>query len=346
MLETMRPGIYTSYTVSAYGAGEGERGLGIVSASQIPQLSVQKITSQGQAQELFGPLDGAAPMTRMIIAALQNGVGKLYAVSPATEDESGYEAALNQLLEVPEVYAVCTDREDQELETFLKTKLDAMEAEGRERIAVLGSSDWEQAEQKAVRMNHKRICVAYPAAASSQGAGNLSPVLLGSMICREHRPYSNLNGELAEGDFILSQQLSREQQEQLMQVGICLLEPASDAVMLVRGMTTHTKNESGLNDRTYRNISSVLILDQVVPGLRQVLQQLLTSSDNSTASLDGIQSMTASRLEDFKQQGLISDYGVPNVYLKEDDRTVCVVEVNFTVRQGLNQIYLTAQIHV
>lgn len=346
MLETMRPGIYTSYTVSAYGTGVSDRGLGIAGTSQITQTSVQKITSLGQAEELFGTEAGGSSLTRLIRAALENGAGNLYAVSAASADEAGYEQAVEKLLETEGVYTVCTPWESQELEEFLTGTLDRLEQEGKERLAVLGTGGTpEQAAAQAVRINHKRICLAYPKVTGG-GEENLSPVLLGSMICREHLPASNLNGEMAQGEFAFSQTLTREQEETLMKSGVCLLEPMAGTAMLVRGLTTHTKSSSGLNDRTYRNISSVLILDQVVPALRDRLQGLLGTADNSPVSLDSIQSMTASRLEDFREQGLISSYQTPNVYLKQEDQTACVVEADFTVRQGLNQIYLAARISI
>ena len=50
--------------------------------------------------------------------------------------------------------------------------------------------------------------------------------------------------------------------------------------------------------------------------------------------------------QEFLDSNVIDSYVVPNVYQSEDDATVCIVELDFTVAKGINQIHIIANINV
>ena len=90
----------------------------------------------------------------------------------------------------------------------------------------------------------------------------------------------------------------------------------------------------------------ILIVDDVIPAVRQALRSKFARAKNTAQSRSAIRSQVIVELEKKVAEEIIDSYGEVTVTASEDDPTVCLVEFSFAVAHGLNQIYLTVHITV
>ena len=90
----------------------------------------------------------------------------------------------------------------------------------------------------------------------------------------------------------------------------------------------------------------VLIVDDVIPALRNSLRARFARSKNTAQTRSAIRSQVIVELENKKNAEYIDSYGDVSVTALESDPIVCVVEFGFAVAHGLNRIYLSAHITV
>lgn len=339
-METMRPGVYTSYTVTPVFAGNRGRSIGIAAHSQIEHETVQRIASLSEGMRLFGETGAMAEMLRAIYA---NASPVVYGVSVSENTTAAYENALEKLLEKEEPYLLCTDSTQNEVFLFLSEKLSEFEQRGKEKLGVCGSESVAEAVSRANLLNTKRICVSYPAMFLGDSGVNLSPAVLTALISSEEDVRSNLNGRTVKEGFFLEGTNTEEEINLMIKNGVCVFEQTGEYLELIRGGTTSTKDEEGKDDNTFRSLSTILILDTVIPSLRQMLKDRIK---NTLTSLESVRSLLVCSLSKFKEENLISEYEMPVVTRSEEDSTVCIVRLAFTVAQGIQQVYLTAQISI
>ena len=113
----------------------------------------------------------------------------------------------------------------------------------------------------------------------------------------------------------------------------------------VRGITTRTTT-GGAADKTWRELTTVRIVDDVIPALRASLRARFVRSKNTAQVRAAIRSQVMVELENKRAQEIIDSFGEVSVKASEDDPTVCLVEFSFAVAHGLNRIYLSAHITV
>ena len=113
----------------------------------------------------------------------------------------------------------------------------------------------------------------------------------------------------------------------------------------VRGITTRTTT-GGADDATWRELTTILIVDDVIPTIRQSLRSRFSQTKNTAQTRGAIRSQTIVELESKLRAEIIDSYSDVAVSVCEDDPTVCLVEFSFSVAHGLNQIYLTAHITI
>ena len=123
------------------------------------------------------------------------------------------------------------------------------------------------------------------------------------------------------------------------------LESVSGTVSVVRGITTRTKT-GDTGDRTWRELSTVLVVDDVIPSVRSALRSKFSRAKNTPQSRGAIRAQVVLELENKLSREIITAYDNVTVTEKADDPTVCLVEFSFTAAHGLNQIWLTAHITV
>ena len=99
-------------------------------------------------------------------------------------------------------------------------------------------------------------------------------------------------------------------------------------------------------DIEYMDGKRILIVDDVIPAVRQALRSKFARAKNTAQSRSAIRSQVIVELEKKVAEEIIDSYGEVTVTASEDDPTVCLVEFSFAVAHGLNQIYLTVHIKV
>lgn len=143
----------------------------------------------------------------------------------------------------------------------------------------------------------------------------------------------------------LSASYDDTQVDTLVTGGVTPLECVSGEVSIVRGITTRTTT-GGAADKTWRELTTVQIVDDVIPALRASLRARFVRSKNTAQVRAAIRSQVMVELENKRSQEIIDSFGEVSVKASEDDPTVCLVEFSFAVAHGLNRIYLSAHITV
>ena len=131
----------------------------------------------------------------------------------------------------------------------------------------------------------------------------------------------------------------------LVKGGVTVLECYGGRVSVMRGITTRTKTGQ-TQDATFRELGTILIVDDVVPAIRRSLRAKFTRAKNNALTRNAIRSQVIVELEDRIEREIIEGYDNLTVTALESDPTTCLVEFEFTVVHGLNRIFLTAHISV
>jgi len=114
------------------------------------------------------------------------------------------------------------------------------------------------------------------------------------------------------------------------------------------GFTLHciTDATGSAADSTWRELTTVLIADDVIPAVRSALRSKFARAKNTAQGRGAIRAQTIVELEKKKDAQIIESYGEVAVTAAADDPTVCLVEFSFAVAHGLNQIRLTVHLTV
>lgn len=126
-------------------------------------------------------------------------------------------------------------------------------------------------------------------------------------------------------------------------VGVMVCDSAAQSVHLL--LKTAAEDASAA-DTTWRELTTILIVDEVIPTIRSALRTRFARSKNTAQSRGAIRSQVVLELEEMKSREIVDSYGEVLVSALKSDPTVCLVEFSFTVAHGLNRIYLTAHITV
>ena len=127
--------------------------------------------------------------------------------------------------------------------------------------------------------------------------------------------------------------------------GIDWLESVGGTVSVIRGVTTRTVS-GGTEDTAWRDLSSIRVVDDVIPGLRGALRARFRQSKNTEQSRGAIRAQVVLELENKLAREIITGYDGVTVTADSEDPTRCLVDFSFAVAHGLNQIWLTAHVTV
>ena len=345
-----RPGVYSSYDASTVVSSRGTGrlvGLAAVSEKDVPD-GVQVVTSYDRAVELFGSgkADGAAELIRL---ALKNGASGVAAIPVSGED--GYEAAFAKLSAMEDIALVVCDSTDETVQKKLKESV--IEASGmrRERLCVLAGDKDEDVDglvARAGKLNHERVILVAPGAVDSEGdptSGLPLAAAVAGVLAGESDPAIPLGGAELLGLSGLSVRLEDKDLDRLILNGVTPVESLGGVVSVVRGVTTRT-DAGGTPDATWRDLSTIRVADDVIPGLRDALRTRFRRAKNTEQSRGAIRSQVVLELENKLAREIITGYEDVSVTADTEDPTRCLVEFTFTVAHGLNQIWLTAHITV
>lgn len=340
-----RPGVYSRYdTSSVVRAGGGKRVGLIARAARAGKVSLWY--TYAQAAEEAGSGSELAELARLIFLG---GAAAVYA--RPVSDAAQYAAAIAELEELEDVGIVVCDSDDAQVQQTLKQSVERASAARRERIAVVGGAAGEKVEQltaRAAALNSERVILTAPGAVHENGLelnGARCAAAAAGAIAGQSDPAVPLGGAVLPGLAGLSTRYSDAELDALIQGGVTPLESVGGEVSVVRGVTTRSKT-GGSADATWRELTTILIVDDVIPGIRDALRAKFTRAKNTVQSRSAIRAQVIVELEKRLEQEIIAGYEDVTVTAVEDEPTVCLVEFSFTVAYGINQIWLSAHIAV
>nr|WP_325244555.1 phage tail sheath C-terminal domain-containing protein [uncultured Oscillibacter sp.] len=346
-----RPGVYSNYDASAVvSAGQAPRTVGVAAkARKGTENQPVLLTGYTAGVAAFGE-DETAGMSTILRLLFANGASTVCAVRVADAGgQAEYQAAFAALADQDVQILVC-DSADQAVHQALRTAVEEASAVRRERIGVVGGDGEDAAAlvEHAAAINSERMVLAGPDALDSRGEvlpGVFTAAALAGVIASGKDPAVPLNGAEVSGLGGLNTQYSDNDIDLLVRGGVTPLESVAGAISAVRGITTRTTT-GGESDTTWRELTTILIVDDVIPAVRSALRSRFSRTKNTAQSRSAIRSQVIVELEKKLSAQIIESYGEVTVTASADDPTVCLVEFSFGVAHGLNQIYLTVHITV
>ena len=336
-----RPGVYSSYeTSSLTAAAMGGGNVAIVAAMDgADGTKVYQWTSYSRA---VGDV-GECVLSQMAQLAIRNGAGMVYGV-PAGEN---YAQAFATVAGIEDVGIVVCDSAELAVQQALKTMVQECSGARRERIAVVGGAAGETAArlvERAAGLNCERVVLVAPGAGDGSGGASCAAAVAGA-IAGNTDPALPLGGAQLYGLAGLECGYDDGDIDALVRGGVTPLEMLAGSYYVVRGVTTRTTS-GGAADATWKELTTILVVDEVIPGLRNALRAKFGRAKNTEQTRGAIRSQTVMELEKRVSKEIIDGYEDVTVSALEDDPTVCLVEFAFTVAHGLNQVWLSAHITV
>lgn len=345
-----RPGVYSSYDASStVRSGRAVRTIGVAARSSAGEANVPvMLTSYEAGVSAFGEDAAGTPGMSTILKLLF--LGGASTVVATAVDGSDYAAAFAALQAVEDVQIVLCDSGDLAVQQALRANLESACAARRERVAVVGMDGASAAEltARAKALNSERMALVGPDVLDSGGhrlPGIFAAAAVAAALTLTRDPAVPLNGTELNGLGGVSEQYGDNEIDLLVRGGVTPLEAVGGAVSPVRGITTRTST-GGVPDSTWRELTTILIVDEVIPSIRQSLRSRFSKTKNTVQTRGAIRSQVIVELESKLRAEIIDSYGDVAVSVCEEDPTVCLVEFSFAVAHGLNQIYLTAHITI
>ena len=343
-----RPGVYSSYDASSVVSGSGGgKMVGLAAVNAAAQAGeVHIITSYDKAVTVFG---STGEMAELIRLALKNGASAVAAVAVA--GASGYQAAFDALNATEDISVLICDSTDVTVQQKLRDIAAQASQARRERIAVVAGAKDESVDAlvaRAAELNHERVVLAAPGAVDGQGvsaSGLWVAAAVAGAIAGEADPAVPLGGAELLGLHGLALNYEDKDLDRLILGGVTPVEQAGGVVTVVRGVTTRTTT-GGAADSTWRELSTIRIVDDVIPTLRSALRSKFRRAKNTEQSRGAIRAQVVLELENKLAREIITGYENVAVTADSEDPTRCLVDFSFTVAHGLNQIWLTAHITV
>lgn len=346
-----RPGVYSVYDASAVvTAGRGNKTVG-VAAKAVRGTVGEAVILTGYAAGVAAFGEDATPgMSTILRLLFSNGAATVAAVRVADEGAlTDYEAAF-EILGKQDAQIVVCDSADTAVQQALRTTVETASGQRRERIAVVGGDGDTTAElvTRAAALNSERVVLVGPNALNSAGEtlpGVFAAAALAGVLADGGDPAVPLNGAEMAGLGGLVEDYSDNDIDLLVRGGVTPLESVAGVISPVRGITTRTTT-GGAADTTWRELTTILIVDDIIPTLRAALRSRFARAKNTARGRSAIRSQVIVELEKKVAAEIIDGYGEVTVTASEEDPTVCLVEFSFAVAHGLNQIYLTVHITV
>ena len=346
-----RPGVYSVYDASSVtSAGRAAKRIGVAAlAVKGTANTAVTLTGYGAGVEAFGEDGADTPgMSTLLKLLFANGASTVYAVRVgAGGGLEAYQAAFAALANCDVQVVVC-DSSELTIQKALKTAVETASAARGERIGVIGGSGDTAAQlvTRAEAINSERMVLVGPDMKDESGkalSGVFAAAAVAGAIACGADPAVPLNGAELYGIGGLQSVYSDNDIDLLVQGGVTPLEDVGGVVSPVRGITTKTGSAA---DSTWRELTTVLIADNVIPAVRSALRSKFARAKNTAQGRGAIRAQTIVELEKKKDAQIIESYGEVAVTAAADDPTVCLVEFSFAVAHGLNQIRLTVHLTV
>ena len=335
-----RPGVYSDYdtstVVSSSGSGQIVGLTAVCAGGEAGTLYT--LNRYEEAVTAFGQEENLTELVRLL---LLNGAAQVRAVPVASQED--YEAAFQLLEGEDNVALVLCDSTDVTVQQKLRDSVCAASEARRERIAVVCGGAEESVDnlvQRAEQLNSERVVLLAPGDDSCLLAAAVAGAIAG-----ETDPAVPLGGAELKGLGSLEIQYNDNEIDTLVRGGVTPLERVSGVTSVVRAVTTHTKSGEAA-DTTWRELTTIRIVDNVIPTLRDALRAKFRRTKNTEQTRGAIRSQVILELENKLNREIITGYENVTVQADTENPTVCLVDFTFTVAHGLNQIWLSAHITV
>ena len=330
-----RPGVYSDYDASSVTAGGStERVIALIGKAEAEE-GLYTVTSYASGKETFGE---TSELGKMLALAYRNGAGTVLAYPVAEDTEAAYQAALAKVLAEKSARFCVIASAQEKAQLALRDALEAAAGQRGECIGLVGMQSPTLAELtvRAGKLNSERMVLLAPdiylSGEESAAGGYLAAAALAGVLCDQSDPAMPLNGQVLQGISGVT-------------AGVTALECVGGRVSVIRGLTTRTKT-GGAADQTFRELTTMLIVDDVIPSIRSALRARFVRAKNNALTRNAIRNQVVIELEDRIEKEIIERYDHLSVTAAADDPTTCLVEFEFSVVHGLNRIYLTAHISV
>ena len=356
-----RPGVYSSYETSSLTAASAGGGkVAVIAAVDSSRDGVEEVADVKEVKEVKEVYQwtsyskaaadvGECTLSRLAQLAIRNGAAAVYGIPVKTgeDDKADYKAAFAVAAASEDVSVVVCDSTEKTVQQNLKEMVEKCSGARKERIAVVGGDANETVEElvkRAEGLNCERVVLVAPGMGDDSGGAGCAAAVAGA-IAGTTDPALPLGGAQLYGREGLEQSYDDSEIDALVQGGVTALETLAGSYYVVRGVTTRTIT-NGVKDVTWRELSTILVVDEVIPGLRNALRAKFSRAKNTQQTRGAIRSQTVMELEKRVSREIIDSYEDVTVSALEDDPTVCLVEFAFTVAHGLNQVWLSAHITV
>ena len=326
-----RPGVYSRYDASTVVKGRGGGGC-VGLAALCGTGTAGTLYTFNRYEEAVTAFGGEETLTELVRLLFLNGAAQVKAVPVA--EEAGYKAAFSVLEAAEDIAVVVCDSGELTVQQALRDSVKAASEARRERIAVVGG--------KAEGLNSERVVLTAPV---GEGGGAAVAAAVAGAIAGESDPAIPLGGAELKGVDGLEARYGDTEIDTLVRGGVTPVEQAAGVVSVVRGVTTRTKTGEAA-DATWRELTTIRIVDDVIPTVRDALRARFRRAKNTEQSRGAIRSQVVLELENKLAREIITGYGEVSVEADADNPTVCLVDFSFTVAHGLNQIWLSAHITV
>ncbi|MDL2300438.1 phage tail sheath protein [Clostridiaceae bacterium OttesenSCG-928-D20] len=335
-----RPGVYTSYKVQNAFGSKGSHGIvGVVAVGAgAEEPCLNSVYSYAEAQALFG----ASPITELIRLIFQNGAGSVRAVSlPEGAAAEDYTAAFELFSGETAIKTICCDSREKAVILALKEAVKNAAEMNKYRIAVVEASGTaSEMKELSEELCFERMVLVN---ATEEGIGHTAAAVAAAIAVNTDPALPLGGAEL----FGLSggSVFSEGEINDLIRGGVTPVENFAGEVSIVRAVTTKTQS-GGSPDTTFRELTTILIIDDVVPTIKNALKARFSRTKNTAQTRSAIGTQVFIELENKRSREIIDSFANITVEPSPDDPTVCEVGFDFTVSHGLNRIELHANISV
>lgn len=343
-----RPGVYSDYDASSIVAvGTAQRVIALIGTSSA-KAGVYTLTSYAGAQDVFG---ADSQLGKMLKLAYQNGAGTVLAYPVAEDSAAAYSPAVSAILAEKRSSLCVLGSALEAVQTAFCTALSGAAQQKGECIGFcgMGAATAAQLGARAQKLNCERVVFVgpqvYAAGETAAQDGCMAAAALAGALAAERDPALPLSGLELQGLTGVTAVYSDTEYDALVAAGVTALECEGGRVQVIRALTTRSKT-GGSPDKTYRELTTMLILDELIPAIRTALRTKFAHAKNNVLTRKAIRNQVVLELEERVEREIIEGYDKLTVTAAQDDRTTCVVEFEFTVVQGLNRILLTAHMNV
>ena len=335
-----RPGVYTSYEVSGslYGGRVGSA-VGLAATATGGETGqVVLLSGYAQAQEVFG----GGNLVKIAEILFRNGAPKVYAVKvEGTAYTPGFEA----LMEQEDIRFMVCDHRGGGIHVLMDAAIKAGGERSKYRIGIVETdkTDTDGLIMAANILNSERMMIV--SHFETEGTPGAVAAAVCGVAAGSGDPALPLNGAQLKGLGAIGANYSDEDVSLLIGEGVSIVETVGGVKSIVRAVSSRTLTNE-VKDYTWREISTVMILDEVIPSIRDGLKLKFSRAKNNAQTRGAIRTQVLVALEAYLRREIIDSYGEINVEASAEDPTCCLVSFAFTVAHGLNKIELKAHITV